>query len=118
MSFDKILTQLSKLYSIKQFTKGQIQEIKKKSKTTIFKLQLQILQNNLTFQFNTEVYSSFVSYLYQSDYYTYLIKVGLGLGEHACIAFELFYLCLLRCQRLRQTLSWNLFKSLDTMFGP
>jgi len=29
---------------------------------------------------NIKVYSSFSSYLYQSGYYRYLIKVGLGLG--------------------------------------
>jgi hypothetical protein len=55
--------------------------------------------------FNTEVYPSFVGYLYQSSYYNYLIKVGLGLGEDAFIA--LFNLCLLGCQSLREALLPN-----------
>jgi hypothetical protein len=36
-----------------------------------------------------------------------LIKVGLGLGEDACIAFALFNLCLLGCQSLRETILQN-----------
>ncbi len=61
---------------------------------------ISFLQNNLTrlSSFNTEVYSSFVSYLYQSGYYSYLIKVGLGLGENTCVALALFNLYLLGCQ--------------------
>jgi len=33
------------------------------------------------------------SFLYQSSYYSYLIKVGLGLGEEANDSFALFNLC-------------------------
>ncbi len=33
------------------------------------------------------------SYLFQSGYYSYLIKVGLGLGEDAEASFALFNLC-------------------------
>ncbi len=52
----------------------------------------------IKFNSSSEVYSSFVSYVYQSGYYSYLIKVGLGLGEDACIVFALINLCLLGCQ--------------------
>ncbi len=45
-----------------------------------------------------------MGYLYQSSYYSYLIRVGLGSGEDACIALALFNLCLLGCQSLRETL--------------
>jgi len=34
-------------------------------------------------QLNTEVLFIICDYLYQSGYYSYLIKVGLGLGEDA-----------------------------------
>jgi len=52
--------------------------------SNIFPKMFQFFKNNLTrlssVQLNAEVYSSFVSY--QSSYYSYLIKVGLGgLGE-------------------------------------
>ncbi len=53
------------------------------------------------------MYSSFVSYLYKSGYYSYLIKVGLETGEDVCIALALFNLCLLGCQSLRETLLQN-----------
>jgi len=36
-------------------------------------------------EFNTEVYSSFVRHLYKSGYYSYFIKVGLGLDEDASL---------------------------------
>jgi len=39
-----------------------------------------------------------VRYLYQSGYYSYLIKVGLGLGEDTKVSFALFNLSLLGCQ--------------------
>jgi len=55
-------------------------------------------------QFNTQVYSSFVRYLYQSGYYSYLIKVGLGLGEESKASFALFNLSLLGCQSLWETI--------------
>ncbi len=45
-----------------------------------------------------------MSYLYQSGYYSYLIKVGLGLSEDARIALALFNLSLLGCQSLGETL--------------
>jgi hypothetical protein len=45
-----------------------------------------------------------VSYLYQTSYYSYLIKVGLALGEDAGIGLAFFNLCLLGCQSLRETL--------------
>jgi len=45
-----------------------------------------------------------VRYSYQSGYYSYFIKFGFGLGEDACIALALLYLCLLGCQSLRETL--------------
>ncbi len=38
------------------------------------------------------------------SYYSYLIKVGSGLGEDACSAVALFNLFLLGCQSLRETL--------------
>jgi len=53
-----------------------------------------------------------VSYLYQSSYYIYLIKVGLNLGEDACVVFAFFNLCLLGCQSLRETILQNYFKGL------
>jgi len=49
-----------------------------------------------------------VSYLYQSGYYSYLIKVGLRLGEDAHVELALFNLCLLGCQSLGETLLQNL----------
>ncbi len=55
-------------------------------------------------QFNTEVYYPFVSYLYQSDYYSYLISVGLGgLGEdtRVCACVDII---LLGCQSLGKTI--------------
>ncbi len=48
-----------------------------------------IIQDDIV-QFNTEVYSSFVRYLYQSGYYSYLIKTGFGLGENTKSSFALF----------------------------
>jgi len=60
--------------------------------------------SKIKFNSKTEVYSSFVSHLYQSGYYSYSIKVGFGLGEDACVAIALFNLCLLGCQSLRETL--------------
>ncbi len=48
-----------------------------------------------------------MSYLQQSSYYSYLIKVGSGLSEGACVGFALFNLCLLDCQNLRETLLRN-----------
>jgi len=45
-----------------------------------------------------------VSYLYQSGYFSYLIKVGLGFGEDTCVALALFNLYLLGCQSLEETL--------------
>jgi hypothetical protein len=39
-----------------------------------------------------KVYLSFCNYLYQSSYYSYLIKVGLGWGEAARSCFALFNL--------------------------
>jgi hypothetical protein len=45
-----------------------------------------------------------VGYLYQSGNYSYLIKVGLGLGEDTCIVLALFNFCLLGCQSLNETL--------------
>jgi len=50
-----------------------------------------------------------VSYFYQSGYFSYLIKVGLGLGEDTHIALALFNLCLLGCQSLGETLLQNTF---------
>jgi hypothetical protein len=53
-----------------------------------------------------------VSYLYQSGYYSYLIKVGLGLSEDACVVFALFNLCLLglpECKRNSFTKPVNFF---------
>jgi len=51
-----------------------------------------------------------VRYLYQSGYYSYLIKVGLGLGlgEDAGVELASFNLCLLGCQSLGETLLQNL----------
>jgi len=37
-------------------------------------------------------------------YYSYLIKVGLGLGEDTGVALALFNLCLQGCQSLEETL--------------
>ena len=48
-----------------------------------------------------------MSYLYQSGYYSYLIKVGLGLDEDTRVALALFNLCLLGCQSLGETLLQN-----------
>jgi len=48
-----------------------------------------------------------VSYLYQSGYYSYLINVGLGLGEDARVALLVFNLCLLGWQSLGETLLQN-----------
>ncbi len=45
-----------------------------------------------------------MSYLYQSGYYSYLIRVGLGFGEDTQIVLALFTLCLLGCQSLGETL--------------
>jgi len=62
-----------------------------------------------------KVYSSFVRYSYQSGYYSYFIKFGLGLGEDACIAaLALFYLCLLGCQSLRETLLQKYYLIMNT----
>jgi len=49
-----------------------------------------------------------VRYLYQSGYCSYLIKVGLGLGEDAKVSFPLFNLSLLGCQSFWETLLQNL----------
>jgi len=58
-------------------------------------------------------------YLYQSGYYSYLIKVDLGLGENAKGCFALFNLCLLGCTSLWETLLQKkklLFKKLVIHF--
>jgi len=58
-------------------------------------------------------------HLYQSGYYSYLIKVGLGLGEDAKGVFALFNLCLLGCTSLWETLLQKkklLFKKLVIHF--
>jgi len=46
----------------------------------------------------------FIHNLYQSGYYSYLIKIGLGLGQDAHVALVLFLICLLGLQSLEQTL--------------
>jgi len=45
-----------------------------------------------------------VSYLNHCGYYSYLIKVCLGLGEDTRVVPVLFYLCLLGCQSLETLL--------------
>jgi len=47
---------------------------------------------------------------------SYLIKVGLGLGEDARVALVLFDLCLLSCQSLEEILLRNILKSPNTFF--
>ncbi len=48
------------------------------------------------------------SYLSQSGYYSYLIKVGFGFGEDAKVSFALFNLSLLGSQSLWETLLQNM----------